>query len=130
MFKKKPGIGGLSAISKPTTSTGGASFVNVDVTYNGKTKRLACSKKWDNNQIIEDIADKFSLEISKLDPDSLIINLDKGEGPNNVDDFSELKDGNKVIIEISEKKESAEKPVPMKTGMSKPKLNMSKPVVK
>ena len=106
---------------------------------------ISVSKKWTNAQLIENIQDKFNFKIDDFDVESVGLNVNKDEGPDCVDDLTELKDNHKLIIEIT-KKESAvvnvKTPTPKKvtvaaktsmmSSLSKPKIGglASKPIVR
>lgn len=77
-----------------------------------------------------------------MDLDSLVISVDIGEGPDTVDDLTELKERNILIIEISNKKSATKVTTPKKvtvapktsmmSSLSKPKIGglASKPIVR
>lgn len=60
-----------------------------------------------------------------------MLSVDKGEGPDTIDDLTELEERQKLVIEISNKKSVAKAPSPKKTMLSKPKIGgLTKPVVR
>lgn len=113
----------------------------MDIELEGKTKLISCSKKWTHLQLIENVIDKFGASIDDFELDSINVSVDKGEGPEDVDDLTELEERQKLIIEVKKKEVAIKKaPTPKKvvakTGMmsslQKPKIGglASKPVVR
>jgi hypothetical protein len=95
---------------------------------------MPVSTKWTNIQLFENLMTKFNIskeDQDQFDNDSLVISVDIGEGADTVDDLTEIKERNIVIVEINNKKSATKIPTPKKSLPAKTSMmsSLSKPKI-
>jgi len=87
---------------------------------------MPISTKWTFPVLLENVITKFAVskeDQDLYDNDSLVISVDAGEGPDTVDDLTEIKERNTLIVEISNKKSATKAQTPKK-AITAPKTSM------